>query len=61
MAGIATVHTNRIIVALQVAVASAVTFFAMYATQYFFGRVAFWVLGLTLLGLAGLAFFRLRK
>jgi hypothetical protein len=61
MTGMATVRTNKIVIALQIALVSAVTFFALSGARDLFGRTAFWMFGLTLLFLAGAAFFRLRK
>jgi hypothetical protein len=61
MTGMATVRANKIVIALQIVLVSAATFFALNAARYLFGQTTFWIFGLTLLFLAGVAFFRLRK
>jgi len=45
MTGMATVRTNRIVIALQIALVSAVTFFALSGARILFGRTAFWMFG----------------
>lgn len=56
-----TVHANKLIIAVQVVIACAVTLFVLELTKYFAGREAMWILGLAFLLLAGFALFRLSK